>query len=161
MEQLTIFDPPYTYLIDASSVLAQKEDDLFPRRVHKSLWRKIEALVEEKRIVTCSEIDEEVSKDDVVGKWFCEHHCVILPIDDTVQNNVRRIVTEYPRLIEFASSGTSSGDAFLIATAMKYQLTIITEENKDRQNKIPYICRQYGVKTLSITNLCKEEDWSF
>lgn len=109
-----------------------------------------------------SEIDEEVKKDDVVGKWLGSKRCMILPIDDEVQRNVSRIVTEHPKMISFSGrKGSSSGDAFLIATAMKYNLTIITEENKDKQNKIPNICKCYGIPTVSITELCVAEGWVF
>ena len=38
MEQLMLFEPPYKYLIDSSSILAQKPTDALPRQVHKSLW---------------------------------------------------------------------------------------------------------------------------
>ena len=161
MEQMTMFPPPYKYLIDASSVLAQKPTDSLPRLVHRSMWEKIEKSIREKIIVTCSEIEEEIKNDDVVKDWLSSQQCVILPIDNDVQLNVRRIVTEHPKMISFAGGqGSSSGDAFLIATAMKYHLTIITEE-RDRQNKIPSICRAYGINTVNITNLCIEEGWRF
>lgn len=42
MEQLMLFEPPYKYLIDSSSILAQKPTDALPRQVHKSLWEMIE-----------------------------------------------------------------------------------------------------------------------
>ena len=162
MEQLTLFEPPYKYLIDSSSILAQKPTDILPRKVHKSLWKKIDNCIEEKTIITCSEIEEEVKNDNVVGNWLGSKQCLILPIDDDVQRNVRRIVTDHPKMINFSGDcGSSSGDAFLIATAMKYKLTIITEENKDKQNKIPSICRSYGIPTLSITELCVSEGWEF
>ena len=79
-----------------------------------------------------------------------------------IQNNVRKIVTENPKMIEFTGkSGTSSGDAFLIATAMKYGLIIITEENKDKQMKIPQISKKYGITSVNITSLCEMEQWKF
>ncbi len=162
MKQLTLFKPPYKYLIDSSSIMAQKPTDGFPRQVHRSLWQMIEKSIEEKVIVTCSEIEEEVENDDVVGKWLGSKQCVILPIDDEIQRNVRKIVTEHPKMISFSGGGgSSSGDAFLIATAMKYNLAIITEENKDKHNKIPDICKYYGVQTMSITDLCIIEGWVF
>ena len=99
MEQLTLFKPPYKYLIDSSSILAQKPTDSLPRQVHKSLWEKIEQSIEDNIIATCSEIEEEVKNDDVVGKWLGSKQCMILPIDDEVQRNVRRIVTEHPKMI--------------------------------------------------------------
>ena len=71
-------------------------------------------------------------------------------------------MTDNPKMIEFTGkSGTSSGDAFLIATAMKYKLTVITEENPDKQNKIPQICKRYGIEAIDITKLCEREGWTF
>jgi len=101
-------------------------------------------------IVTCSEIFEEI-KDKEIKEWIFSQQCTVLEIDDDIQNNVRKIVTENPKMIEFTGkSGTSSGDAFLIATAMKYGLIIITEENKDKQMKIPQISKKYGITSLNI-----------
>lgn len=162
MEQITLFMPPYKYLIDSSAILAQKPTDAFPRQVHRSLWKTIDKYIEKKTIVTCSEIDEEVKSDDVVGNWLRSVQCAILSIDDMIQHNVRRIVTEHPNMINFnGRTGSSSGDAFLIATAMKYNLTIITEENKEKHYKIPNICTYYGINTLNLTELCIVEGWAF
>ncbi len=162
MEQMTLFPPPYKYLIDSSSILAQKPTDAFPRLVHKSMWAMIEKRIAEQSIVTCSEIEEEVKNDNDVGNWLGSQRCIILPIDEEVQLYVRKIVTEHPKMISFSGGqGSSSGDAFLIATAMKYNLTIITEENKDKQYKIPWICRHYGIHTVNITELCVMEGWVF
>lgn len=112
-------------------------------------------------IVTCSEIFEEI-KDKEIKEWIFSQQCTVLEIDDDIQNNVRKIVTENPKMIEFTGkSGTSSGDAFLIATAMKYGLIIITEENKDKQMKIPQISKKYGITSVNITSLCEMEQWKF
>ena len=62
-------------------------------------------------------------------KWYIGLSGEILPIDDEVQENVKKVVTTNPQLIDFHKV-KSSGDAFLIATAMKYGLTVITEESK-------------------------------
>lgn len=84
MEQLTLFKPPYKYLIDSSSIMAQKPSDTLPRQVHKSLWEMIEKSIQEQTIATCSEIEEEVKNDNEVGNWLGSKQCVILPIDDEV-----------------------------------------------------------------------------
>ena len=115
----------------------------------------------DQRIVTCSEVVGEV-KDKDISQWLTRQHCVVLDIDEDIQRYVRKIVTEHPRMIEFTGkSGTSSGDAFLIATAMKYDLTVITEENPDKDTKIPKICKSYGIKAINITELCEQEKWIF
>ena len=41
------------------------------------------------------------------------------------------------------------------------EASIITEEKKDKQYKIPAICRTYGIETMNITELCKIEGWVF
>ena len=162
MEQMTLFTPPYKYLIDSSSILAQKPSDAFPRLVHKSMWAMIEKSIRDQIIVTCSEIEEEVKNDKTIGSWLGSQQCTILPIDEEIQLNVRKIVTECPKMISVAGGqGSSSGDAFLIATAMKYNLTIITEENKEKHYKIPWVCKKYGIQTVNITELCVTEGWAF
>lgn len=161
MGQLTLFKLPYKYIIDTSSILSQKPSEPHRRTVYKGQWEAIEEKIRDKSIVTCSEVLEEI-KDDNIKKWLHEHNCVILEIDSEIQKNVTKIVTENPKMIEFSGkSGTSSGDAFLIATAMKYELVVITEENKDKPNKIPKICERYGLTSVNITELCEKENWTF
>ena len=131
MEQLTLFSAPYKYIMDTSSILSQKPGEPHTRLVYKSQWENIENCMKEKVIVTCSEIVDEI-KDREIISWLNIQRCDVLDIDDEVQMNVRRIVTDNPKMIEFTGkSGTSSGDAFLIATAMKYGLAVITEENPE------------------------------
>lgn len=151
----------YKYIMDTSSILSQKPGETHTRLVYKSQWERIEEYMRSHSIVTCSEIFEEI-KDKEIKEWIFSQQCTVLEIDDDIQNNVRKIVTENPKMIEFTGkSGTSSGDAFLIATAMKYGLIIITEENKDKQMKIPQISKKYGITSVNITSLCEMEQWKF
>ena len=161
MEQITLFTLPYKYIIDTSSILSQKPTERNRRTVYKGLWENIEECIVNSIIVTCSEVVEEI-KDKEIQEWLSNHQCRVLEIDDIVQQNVRKIVTENPKMIEFSGkSGSSSGDAFLIATAMKYNLIIITEENPDKQNKIPKISQKYGIAAIDIIGLCEKEGWTF
>lgn len=159
MEQLRLIPLPYKYIIDSSSIFSQKPDEPNRRRVFKGLWQNIDNLVKEQIIVTCSEIESEIKDDDLVD-WLHYQQCQILPITDEVQKNVRKIVNEHPELIDF-SKCKSSGDAFLIATAMEYGLTVITEEKKNSPKKIPAICKAYNIPCINITELCTEENWEF
>jgi len=58
-------------------------------------------------------------------------------------------------------SGSSSGDAFLIAAAAVYGLTILSEEKKKAMGKIPYIANKLGLQTVNINELCEQEKWTF
>ena len=77
-----------------------------------------------------------------------------------VTGNVKKGVTSNPQLVDFKEN-KSSGDAFLIATAMKYGYTVITEENKTKQKKIPFVCKNLNVPCVDIIGLCEQEGWSF
>lgn len=147
------------YIIDTSSILSQKDNEPHRRSINKTLWQHIDALIEQQRIVTCSEIIEEVNDDDL-KKWFSGLQGVVIPIDNEIQENVRIVVTSNPQLIDFQKV-KSSGDAFLIATAMKYGLTVITEENKKGEKKIPFVCRNLKVPCVDIWGLCEQEGWTF
>lgn len=161
MEQLSFFPIPYRYIIDTSAILSQKPDEQHRRTVHRSQWNKIDELIKSQEIVMCSEIFDEV-KDVDIKKLLLSLNCKVLEVDDDIQRNVRQIVTECPKLISFTDkSGTSSGDAFLIATAMKYNLVIITEENKQSVKKIPQVCQRFNVESINILELCEKENWVF
>lgn len=158
MEQITLFALPYKYIIDASSIFSQKPDEPNRRRVYKSLWQRIDTYIKDQIIVTCSEIESEIKDEDLV-KWLRSQQCEILPITDTIQQNVIRIVNEHPALIDFGKC-KSSGDAFLIATAMAYGLTVVSEETNSPK-KIPGVCQAYSIPCVNITELCTLENWEF
>jgi predicted nucleic acid-binding protein len=159
MSQLTLFKRPYKYIFDTSSFLSQKDNELHRRRLYKKLWENIDELIRQGYITTCSEVKEEI-KDEGIIEWFTSVNCQVLDIDDVVQTNVIKVVTTKPELIDFKQV-KSSGDAFIIATAMEYNLTVVTEENKDSPKKIPQVCKALGVKSVDIIGLCEEEGWQF
>lgn len=150
------------YIIDTCSILSQKSDQTFKRKVYKTGWQYIDECIANGRIVTCSEIQEEI-RDVEIKKWLTDSQCEIIEIDDEIQENVKRVVQENPKMIVFNNRGnnTSSGDAFLIATAITHNLSIITEENKDKPNKIPQICKKYNIPTFSLIDFWEKEGLSF
>lgn len=152
-------DNPYMYIIDTCSILSQKDDEPYRRKVFKSQWEKIDAMVQNKQIVTCSEIAAEV-EDQSIQNWMHALDMEIIPIDDDIQNNVCTIVTTNIQIVDFKSK-KSSGDVFLIATAMKYHLIVITEERKKSPKKIPYCCAQHNIECINIIELCEREGWVF
>ena len=160
MDQMTLFPPPYRYIIDTSALLSQKHDRAYSRSVLKRFWGKTDEYIKNHIVVVCSEIDDEI-RDPDIKKHFHSLYPTVLEIDYTTQDLVRKIVTENPKMIEFTQNGkgSSSGDAFLIATAMQYNLTVITQEHPTNPRKIPQICKKYGVKCISIIDFWGEENF--
>ena len=60
MDQMTLFELPYKYIMDTSSILSQKPGEPHNRLVYKSKWGRIERYIKEQIIVTCSEVKEEM-----------------------------------------------------------------------------------------------------
>lgn len=143
------------YIIDTSAILSQKPDEQYRRSIYCSLWDRIDQMISDGLIVTCSEIAAEV-QDESIKKWMSAVGLKILPIDDEIQGNVVQIVnTINPKLVDFKEN-KSSGDAFLIATAQKYELTVITEENQTSIKKIPFTCRKMGIKCVNLLGFMEE-----
>ncbi len=143
------------YIIDTSAMLSQKSDEQYRRSVYQSLWIKIDGMVEKQEIVTCSEIEYEV-QDDEIKNWMKTFGMKVLPIDDEVQENVKEIVTSINKdLVDFRAN-KSSGDAFLIATAKKYSLTVISEEAANSPKKIPFTCKKMGIKCINLLGFMEE-----
>ena len=143
------------YIIDTSAMLFQKSDEQYRRTVYRSLWNKIDEMVKGHEIVTCSETASEVQDDDV-KKWMVTQGMQVLPIDDEVQDYVREIVTTVNKdLVDFKAN-KSSGDTFLIATAKKYGLTVITEEAANSPKKIPFTCQKMSIKCMNLLGFMEE-----
>ena len=161
VRQMTLFTEklPYKYIIDSSSIFSQKDNEPHRRAVYRGLWDRIEKLMQNKEIVTVSEIADEI-KDKDLEVWLNNHRCVVLSVSEAIQQNVIKVVTKNPRLVDFKQT-KSSGDAFLIATAMEYGLIIITEENQESPYKIPKVAESLGVKSIDINGLCLIEGWQF
>jgi hypothetical protein len=160
----SLFDkpPPYKYLIDTCALISQKDrDEKFYRHVHVTLWNRIDELIRNRVIVSCSEVREEIYKQkDEISEWFKQIGCYCFEIDEDTQLRVIQIVNSHRELVNFTKN-KSSGDAFLIATAMKWNLTIITEEDRRSSCKIPMVCKALGQDCRDIYGLCDCEDWQF
>ena len=146
----------YKYIIDTSAILSQKGDEQYRRSVFRTLWKTIDEMITNKELVICSEIAAEIQDDDI-KTWLKEKDICVLPIDDEIQANVREVVTSVNKdLVDFKEN-KSSGDVFLIATAMKYGLAVITEEKKNSPKKIPYTCQQLNIDCMNMLEFMEKK----
>lgn len=162
--QDSLFGCPYKFIIDACSIISQNPNSTYPRHIYVGLWEAIDDLVNRHEIVTCKQIASEVSSgknDDISKQWISNSGIVILEEDKLVQEKVKEVVNATPKLLRFKTSHNSSGDPFIIATAMENNLTIVTEENQRSPIKIPQVAEKFGVKSVSINELAQLKGWSF
>lgn len=114
----------YKYIIDTSSILSQKRGEKHDRDIFISLWENVDALIKDKKIITCDEVICELHDDDIKD-WAQKVELHSVHIDDEIQENVKKVVSTNKKLIDFKAV-KSSGDAFLIDTALKYNLIVIS-----------------------------------
>jgi Domain of unknown function (DUF4411) len=153
------------YCFDTSSLVHAWRRAYPPKRFSR-LWAFFDDLIEGGRMVASIEVLNELKKkDDDVFEWAkVRKESMFREIDDEIQDQIGRIMAEYPRLVD-TKTGKSGGDPFVIAQAMiqsPYHI-IVTEEQggSSKSPKIPYVCIQEGVRHINLLTLIEEEDWSF
>lgn len=161
--QGSLFSPPYRFIFDANVIFSQNpEFQPYPRSVNSEMWKRIDELVKEQVIVTCGQIAREVeSRDDFAHQWFETCGIKVIEEDESIQRKVKLVVNDHPDMLKFRATKTSSGDAFLIATAIEHDLTIVTQEKKTSPIKIPQIAACYGVQSVNLMEFCEMRGWSF
>jgi len=86
--------------------------------------------------------------------------------DDTMVTDLAtKILNKHPEIL-FHKSKKNGADAFLVATAKIYGLTVISEEVRESEAnlrngacvKIPNLCDEQNIDCYSILDYCAKED---
>ena len=142
-------------------------DRHYGRAVFRSLWERIEALVEDGRFIIVDEAVRECNKSDAIQDWLSERPHAIkggpkiwqraAEIIETVErdHNVVAVETRW--------RGAGAADPLVIALAEEYDLTVITSEKRGSpvHPKIPIVCEWRSVVCVDLFGFFKLEDWEF
>jgi len=137
----------------------------YPPEVFRSLWRNVEALVAEGRLISSDEVLQELERKegDSLHEWAVSRRAVFLQLDDEVQACAAEIMRGYPRLVD-GRTGKSYADPWVIATARVNQCVVVTGEKPtgslDRP-KIPDVCRDLKLRCIGFVELIRQEGWRF
>lgn len=150
------------YSIDTSALIDAwvrwYPPDLFPK-----LWENIETLISEQRIFATEEVLVELEKkDDDIFKWAKKQQ-MFYPLTTEIQTFVSQILTKYPRLVD-SRRERSQADPFVIALAKHKNCVVITGEKNfgtEDRPRIPIVCKEFGIKSISIVQLIRSEGWRF
>jgi hypothetical protein len=150
------------YSIDTSALLDAwvrwYPPDLFPK-----LWENIETLISEQRIFATEEVLVELEKkDDDIFKW-AKKQKMFYPLTTEIQTFVSQILTKYPRLVD-SRRERSQADPFVIALAKHKNCVVITGEKNfgtEDRPRIPIVCKEFEIKSISIVQLIRSEGWRF
>lgn len=137
------------YVVDASALINLYHNYPIQKITFEQVWQEIGKLFEEGKIISSSEIFEEI-KDEKLKEWIQQYKSSFIELDRNTQLKVTEILNKFPQMINIYNpkKSSSNGDPFLIATAMIKNGIIVTDEGNGN-NKIPAICKCFEIKTIN------------
>lgn|SRR3990167_606884 len=146
------------YVIDTCSLTRMRIS--YPADVFPTAWVKLTELSKSGVLISAEDVLEELSAfDDEVFKWAQSQSEIFYPLDSTIQRLAKNILMRHPGLLDLRKN-KSSGDPFIIATAIHNGCAIVTEEkwsNSDARPKIPNVCRDYSVECIELVEMFRRE----
>jgi len=159
------------YCIDTSALI-----DLWRRKyapdVFPSLWKNLENLISQGRLITSHKVLEELKryfdKNDELLEWAKKHKGMFENLDEKQLDSVRDIEKRFPGLVETGKEDEDA-DPFVIALAISKGWTVITSEqpanlnaNPTARPKIPDVCEHYNLKCIyQFLEFFREQKWKF
>lgn len=146
------------YVIDSSCLIDASKSYTIGKKSFESVWNTIDTLIQEKKLISSSEIKDEILDEDLL-QWLKKYDNFYIPLTEAIQLSVITILKKYPSLIKLRSSGNSNADPFLIATALefsKYDIVKVVSNEKPSGDRIPVVCNHYGIECISLSKFINE-----
>jgi hypothetical protein len=153
-----LFPPPFKYVIDTSALIDLKNN--YPPEVFKNtVWRDIDSFFESKIIISVHEVYLELKKgSDFLSNWVDTHQECFLYPDHEECKIVQDLQDSYENFVEINKNGPHA-DPWVIACAVKYELTIIQHEMiQNNKQKLPFVAKEKHVEYIKIPQLLKIEN---
>lgn len=135
-----------------------------PIDVYPSVWEKVSELMEEGVIISSQEVFEELAAgDDELSNWAKRRSMCFVPSDETVQTEVRSILSNHRGLVE-GGKKKNNADPFVIAIAKLSGCAVVSEEarsNNPGSPKIPDVCSAVGVTCMNFVAFSREMKLEF
>ncbi len=127
--------------------------DLFPR-----FWEEVAQRIAAGEIIASEVVRDEIDeKDDELKAWVRAQTGLFVPVDEAQQDEVAAIMGRFPTWVDVESS-KNNADPFVIALAKAKGLAVVQDEGNgsDQNPKIPFVCRQFGVRPLKVVDFIRE-----
>lgn len=159
------------YVIDTSSLIDLNHR--YPVDVFPGIWNNVEKLINQGLLISPKEVFKEL-KDDALKDWAKKQKKLFKELDPKQIKIVSQVLTQFPSLAKPNKDGPHA-DPFVIALAISLEKNpqqtlietikkrvIITEEKlKGNQERIPFVCQNFGIACISILDLFRTEGWQF
>ncbi len=143
------------YAIDACSLINAAKNYSLKKTTFAPIWEKVTDMITSGALISTVEVRDELKDDDLV-EWSKRNDQLFLPLSEEVQRKATDVLREFPTLIKMKSTGNSSADPFLIATAALEGATIVSDERPGDESSgdyhIPNVCRRYGIDCITLND---------
>ena len=158
------------YIIDSSSLVKLNRNN--PLDVFPSIWKNLEKLASNNRLLAPKEVLNEIKEnDDQLSKWAMKQKKMF--IEPTIKqiNYVKDILKKYPAIIDIDRK--YDADPWVIALALELSADpqktlyvikkiVVTEEKKRGSRvRIPLICEDHSIEAIDIITMFRIEEWKF
>lgn len=160
------------YCIDTSSLI---ECNLkYPESNFPGLWKRLRQLVDDDRLITTRQVRRELkSKADQAAVWVKDNKRMVRTPTDEEWIKAQEVRDEFPKLVD-PEKEKEDADPFLIGLALverekaqawgwNVEYVVVSEESTKRRgkDKIPTVCKHYGLRCIRLLQLIQEEGWRF
>jgi hypothetical protein len=125
-------------------------------------------------LIAPEEVKEELL-DNELKKWIRNKKKMFIKPDEEQIKMVKDILKKFPFLAKLEKLGGPNADPWIIALAIilknkkdqtlfpeEYdEYIILTEESKNKPNRIPAVAEQYGIESINLRELFQKEGWKF
>jgi hypothetical protein len=158
-------DSDTTYVIDTSGLITLESTFKRDNPVFTAIWEEIEDLIRIGCFRTLDFVEQEINdyngKEDFLKKWVMKwkRHLVVPTDAASFMAAIPIVNEEYNSGFLNArkqAEGKEEADPYLIAYCKVHNCTLIANENKTKNNKIPAIARKNGVTCIDISDFMIE-----
>lgn len=152
------------FCIDTCAIIDLRRSH-YPPDVFPGLWADIESLIHQGLLIAPKEVfDELKGVDDEILKWARRFKEMFKASDENQLREVADILARSPGLID-PNKTRPEADPFLIALAKSSGWTVVTSErprtDPNARPKIPDVCRDYGIRCISLVEFFRELGWKY
>ena len=153
------------YVIDTSSLLMLEYTFKYDNPVFVAIWEEIEELIIQGAFRTIDFVEDEINsyegKQEFLKNWVkkWKKHFVYETDPASINAAIPIINAEYKSGFFDAkklAAGKEEADPYLIAYCKVNSYVLITNENKNKPNKIPGVSQKNGVRCIDIFDFLSE-----
>ncbi|MBL7160777.1 MAG: DUF4411 family protein [Candidatus Aenigmarchaeota archaeon] len=156
------------YIMDTSSLVKLNREN--PIDVFPTVWKKLNDLVNNDRLIAPKEVSNEIQQnDDQLCKWVNKNKKMFKDITKRQIEIVKEILKKYPAIIK--TDRKYDADPWVIALAIEtstdpqktlfnIKRVVVSEEKLiGNKIKIPFICNDYDIESINVIDMFREEGW--